>query len=204
MCIEHFFKTGLNITAPDILNKLLDVSWIELLPRGQKIVSAGEKQLTMSFLLDGIVRGYLVDENGQEITDGFICRRGEAVVGDLNFWRPAAINLDAVTDCRLLFVPMSTVLQIFDHPQIMRVHNQQLLYALDRNWQFKILLCQSSAMQRYLWFRDHFPDLERSVSSKHLASYLSMTPVTLSRLRRRLKEGPREDEPNSLDLADNN
>ena len=43
-------------------------------------------------------------------------------------------------------------------------------------------------MGRYQWFLKKYPGLIDEVSNKHIASFLGMTPVTLSRLRQKLKE----------------
>lgn len=47
---------------------------------------------------------------------------------------------------------------------------------------------QYDAMKRYLWFLEKYPGLIDAVNNKYIASYLNMTPVTLSRLRRKLKD----------------
>lgn len=41
-----------------------------------------------------------------------------------------------------------------------------------------------TAEQRYLLFKKLYPDLEKYISQKHIASYLGITPVFLSRLRK--------------------
>ena len=50
-----------------------------------------------------------------------------------------------------------------------------------------MMLYHNSAMDRYRWFHRHYPTLEPLVSGKHLASFLGITPVTLSRLRHQVK-----------------
>ena len=50
------------------------------------------------------------------------------------------------------------------------------------------MVCRNTAMQRYQWFLEAYPGFIDKVSNKHIASFLGMTPVTLSRLRRVLRE----------------
>lgn len=45
-----------------------------------------------------------------------------------------------------------------------------------------------SASERYRWFLSNYPGLIDRVPHRHIASFLNMTPVTLSRLRRAERE----------------
>jgi hypothetical protein len=47
-------------------------------------------------------------------------------------------------------------------------------------------------MERYQCFLKYYPDLINIVNNKHIASFLGMTPVTLSRLRHQLRQAERE------------
>ena len=48
-------------------------------------------------------------------------------------------------------------------------------------------------MERYQWFLLRYPELADVVSIKHIASFLCMSPVSLSRLRGQLRK--RGEEP---------
>ena len=43
-------------------------------------------------------------------------------------------------------------------------------------------------MERYQWFRQAYPGLSEKISNRYIASFLNMTPVTLSRLKQELKK----------------
>lgn len=58
-----------------------------------------------------------------------------------------------------------------------------LAYKIHRENSFLI----KSATERYVDFKRENPDLERRVNQKYIASYLGITPVSLSRIRRALK-----------------
>ena len=75
-----------------------------------------------------------------------------------------------------------------EYPQLYRLYSCFLLDALKRHWEVKAAMYQYDAMDRYQWFLRAYPDLHRHVSGKHVASFLGMTQVTLSRLRRTLRE----------------
>jgi len=54
---------------------------------------------------------------------------------------------------------------------------------LDYKTRREILLLTKSAEERYLEFRVMYPGLENYISQYHIASYLGITPVSLSRIR---------------------
>ena len=49
-------------------------------------------------------------------------------------------------------------------------------------------IMRESAVVRWRWFQNTYPDLQNVMQLKDVASFLGMTPVTLSRLRRQVRE----------------
>ena len=84
---------------------------------------------------------------------------------------------------RFDFLAESNILKRLQHP----MYNRYLVSALEYHWETKMLLYRCTAMERYRWFLSRYPGLIDSISNKHIASFLGMTPVTLSRLRRQLR-----------------
>ena len=72
--------------------------------------------------------------------------------------------------------------------EVTKLYNELLIKALNEHWKLKQILNSYTAVQRYQWFLDEYPGLIGKVSNKYIASFLGMTPVTLSRLRRTLRE----------------
>lgn len=176
-----------------IIGKLLEISKKEFIPKGSIVVESGERQTQLPLLLKGVFRGYLLDADGRDITDCFVFRSGDAVVGCNGLGEPSYVCFEAITGCEVLMLPMDATLELLDTDlAMMRLYNHYLREALGRHWEEKILLHRCSAMQRYRWFLQNYPGMIDSVSNKHIASFLGMTPVTLSRLRRQMREGTDE------------
>ena len=98
------------------------------------------------------------------------------------------INFEAVTDCVLLSIPTQLLAEQFQQSaELQQLYSSYLLEKL------KLLLGISSAMERYQWFLRRYPELADVVSIKHIASFLCMSPVSLSRLRGQLRK--RGEEP---------
>ena len=185
--IRDFYKTVLGICDPQVLQIFEEYSRVETVPRGTRLVSMGEQMGELCFLVEGVLRGYVVEENGQDITDCFICQAGDPVIGCGGFCAPSAIHIETITGCQLVALPLQELLSMLDRPEIMKIYCVQLEQALQRHWNVKMLLYRCDAMERYRWFLQQYPQLEKQVNGKHVASFLGMTPVTLSRLRRKLK-----------------
>ena len=186
--IADFYRDVLNVQDGQTAQRLAEISRLETLEKGHRVISMGEKMETMPVLVTGVLRGYVVDENGRDITDCFIFRRGDVIMGTGDFLTPSPVHIETTTECQVLQVPLQELLTMLDQPELLAIYNQQLVHALDRHWQVKMMLYQSDAMMRYQWFRKHYPGLEDQITGKHLASFMGMTPVTLSRLRRKLRE----------------
>ena len=138
--------------------------------------------------------GYLTDEKGRDITDCFLYRPGEAVLSLSILTASFPINFEAVTDCVLLSIPTQLLAEQFQQSaELQQLYSSYLLEKLKLERELKLLLGISSAMERYQWFLRRYPELADVVSIKHIASFLCMSPVSLSRLRGQLRK--RGEEP---------
>ena len=68
------------------------------------------------------------------------------------------------------------------------MHYKLLLNSANRHRDLKIAIYQYTAMQRYQWFLREYPGLIDQIGHKYIASLLNMTPVTLSKIRKIMRE----------------
>ena len=185
----EFYRTYFPVKSASLLRALASASVPAQVHQGELLLREGEPQTQLPLLVSGIIRGFYFDVNGQEITDCFAVRPGIPVVAGADFCRPSPIYLDALTDCELMTIPTQEVVRLLDqYPELLRLYNQMLVDSFTMHWEIKTTRCRSTAMQRYQWFLRTYPGLIHRISSKCVASFLGMTPVTLSRLRRALRE----------------
>lgn len=158
--------------------------------RGQFLLQAGEACLYEYFVLNGVVRAFYVNEQGEEHTTFFSTE---------GWWTG---NLKSFVKG----TPSSFFLQLMESTEIIRLNKASIekLYEdvpkLERY--FRILLqnrlisvqdrvsghLSFTAEERYINFRKKYPNLEQRISQKYIASYLGITPAYLSRLRKRMSE----------------
>lgn len=94
----------------------------------------------------------------------------------------------------LLSIPTQLLAEQFQQSaELQQLYSSYLLEKLKLERELKLLLGISSAMERYQWFLRRYPELADVVSIKHIASFLCMSPVSLSRLRGQLRK--RGEEP---------
>ncbi len=186
MSIEQFLAGQLGITDPALSARLAAAAHRKVLPRGTVVIAMGQRLTSLQILEEGVLRGFAVDERGRDFTDCFVHQPGDVIAGCGALDQPSPVSIEAVTDCHVLVLPMELLQELLCTPAVLQIYTVQLSAALTRHWEIKTMLYRP-AMERYRWFLRHYPGLEEVVSSKHLASFLGMTPVTLSRLRRQQK-----------------
>lgn len=186
-----FYTNIYHLKNKELIRELMKVTESRYLKKGDHIVRAGEVKNDIYFMETGMVRGYYFDINGKEITDCFRFRCGDVVtsISRLELDVPSLLSLEMLEDGMFFCVPMSVVIGLqVRYPEILMLYSQILVSALDEHWKLKQAFVQYNADQRYRWFQQEYPGLIDLVSNKYIASFLGMTPVTLSRLRRVIKE----------------
>lgn len=140
-------------------------------------------------MVSGILRDYYIDDDGNDVTRFFTCEGGicggEALISN----EPSAVCTEALEDCILLRCLVSDFKKIIASDSITTkayiwLLESSLAYKIPRENSFLI----KSAAERYIDFKRENPDIEKRVNQKYIASYLGITPVSLSRIRRALKE----------------
>lgn len=94
------------------------------------------------------------------------------------------LNFQALTPCTILSFDFLTFRNLFDnHPDLERL----MLRILEREWIKKerhdIRMVTNDATTNYEIFREEYPGLEQLIAQYHIASYLGITPIQLSRIR---------------------
>lgn len=181
--LAAFLQEHFDISNTDLLRSLAEHSDILNIPRKNKFHVLGELSPTLDILVDGLVRGFFPDGSGNEITDCFAFAPGTPLVTSIELGGPSVINLEALTDVTLLSIPISYLLTLMEEPVVLRLVISFLTLALQRHWEVKMVLAQRSTKARYDWFLEKYPGLIDQVSHQYIASFLGVSPVTLSRTR---------------------
>lgn len=139
------------------------------------------------FLISGVLRGFLVGKRGNDITDCFIFKYGQAHIGfiDIGMNKIALECAQAITDAALMCFDIGKLMPyILSSLELSNLYSRKLMESYAEHWLHKNILYHSTAAERYQWFLETYPRLIDIVPYKYIASFLTMSPVTLSRVRR--------------------
>ena len=189
MDYNNFLIKDLGISDEKILQAFTKVISIKNFAKNELIVAEGEIPSNFYFNIKGIFRGYMFDQDGLEITDCFGFKAGAPITSVNRVGEPSKTNMEAVTNLTAIQLPMTDLITLIEtNPELLAIYNNLLQEALDRHWRIKEARYRLSATDRYKWFLETYPDLIEYVRMKDIASFLGMSPVSLSRIRKELKE----------------
>ncbi len=189
MVIRDFLTDYLKIENPQIVSDFSALAEIRHVHKGELIFQEEQEPTMVAFIINCILRGFFVDCTGKDITDCFCWKFGEPAVPTLPLNAAAKINMEAIREGDLLCFPVAPVIDLLENDSsITRLYNSMLLLSLHKHITTKKMLYQYTAVQKYEWFLREYPGLDGIISSKYIASFLGITPVTLSRARREIRE----------------
>ena len=141
------------------------------------------------FVAQGLIRNYYLTSAGKEFNKSFIpapdfCGSIREMVQDL----PSRFSIQALEESHTLAVPIPWYREIIQtHATFARLARLQIENLAIRKEDREEELLLDDATTRYLKFCQEYPTLEARIPAYHIASYLGITEVALSRLKAKLK-----------------
>ncbi|GAA3401377.1 Crp/Fnr family transcriptional regulator [Paenibacillus hodogayensis] len=153
-------------------------------------VRAGEELDEIAFCTCGLFRLYYTTPDGAEFNKNF-CTSGDfvTVYSSLLQQVPSYFSIQAMADSELIVFRYSDFKPLYDRhacwERLGRVI-AEMLYLHKETRERELLLY--SAEERYRLFLQRYASLSRQLPLYHVASYLGITPVALSRIRKKMTD----------------
>jgi len=180
-----YFKNNISISS-EIENKLNEIIIEKKLVKGELILSDNSIKKEHIFVASGCLRSFYKTENGKEHTIQFAIK---------NWWisdyitlytnNKSVVSIESVTHSKVMVIDNRKVEEFYkEYPQFetfQRKNFEKRIAAL----QNRILsLLTLSASEKYNQFINDYAEFEKIIPNYQIASYLGLTPQSLSRIRK--------------------
>lgn len=170
------------------LTQLTELVSVKEFKKNELLLSRGQVCERAFFVEKGLIRFYSIDEEGKEhivqfAPENWFISDRESIY----FSRPSEYFMDTIEDTTVVLIDQHFIEKASEISLEFRNYNEYLLQNHIRHLQNRInLLIGASAEKRYLDFIRLYPDLTLRVPQWMIASYLGITPESLSRVRKEL------------------
>lgn len=181
--IEDYIS--LNKKEIDILKSMTRIKKVR---KRQFIVEQGEVCRYENYVVEGCLRCYHLDEEGQEHIVQFAVE--DWWIADLQSFltqSPANFSVDALEPSILIQFGHNELQELYNRiPKLERFFRLIIQNAFVASQKRIVASYSKDAGKRYIEFRNRYPNIETRVPQYMVASYLGITPEFLSKIRRRI------------------
>jgi len=158
------------------------------LRKKQYLLQEGDICKSIAFVEKGALREYTVGDKGTEHILQFALEGW--VISDLHSFmtgEPAAYHIDALEDSELVLITKSAHEEILKRVPKYETFSRLLITGAYLAMQKRVTsIISNSLEERYLYFINLYPDIAQRVPQHMIASYMGLSPETLSRVRKKI------------------
>lgn len=184
---KTYFQSKTNITDEQF-HLITDTLKSKKVEKGTVLLHQGDICHHSFFVSKGLLRSYTIDETGKEHIIQFAAENW--IISDRSssyFNEPSELFIDAIEDTEIVFIDKNFINAAAEISVLFREQDNIALHNHIRQLQKRVnLLLGATAEQRYLDFITIYPSLTLRIPQWMIASYLGITPETLSRVRKEL------------------
>jgi len=182
------FITTLAKLNPDQIKEFRNLLSIKHLSKGEYFIQRGRSPKTIAFVSNGLFRYFYTTKEGKEFTKGFfetnsILSAYDAILENTT----SNYTIEALEDSAIETVDYNNLKKFFNKHLDWNIF---LVPLLQKGYLSKVRrereLLLMNAEDRYQGFLERYPTLSKRVNQHIIASFLGITPESLSRIRKRL------------------
>lgn len=184
------FLNSFSDVSEETFTKLKGIATFKEFKSGDFIAKPGEIPSKVYLLISGTMRAYLSSEDGKEFNKNFFLPI--SFVGALTALvqkQPSKLSYQTLTDCGLYEIDFKDVVDLCEKDLIVsNLYNKVLEYIYIKYEERQIEFISMDAKERYISLQKKIPNINDIIPQYQIASYLSITPVQLSRIRAKMKK----------------
>lgn len=184
------FLNSIENISEETFAELVKITEFKRIPAGTQIIKSEEIPSKIYLLLSGVVRCYLTTESGKEYNKSFYLPSSFlASLTALIKKTPSLFVFEALSDCKVYEIDYSKLMVLCKHNVSLKNLHIKVLEKVYFYYEKRLVdLISLDATDRYLELKNQITNIDEIISQYHIASYLGISPVQLSRIRKKLKE----------------
>ena len=175
-------------TSEEAFYKLQSISTYKILKANTVIANEGETPNKVFMLVEGIMRAYINAESGKQYNKKIFSPT--SFVGALTAMikgKPSKLSYATLTSCKVFEVDFTKFMKLCKTDVNIANLYIRILENIFMQYERRSLeLMSMDATQRYLKLRKRIPNIDDLIPQFQIASFLSITPVQLSRIRKKM------------------
>jgi CRP-like cAMP-binding protein len=172
----------------ELVEKLFDATVETKYRKGDKILEQGDTSAPIFIVTEGLLRMFYYDSKGNDITHWFAAE--ENIITDpATYFDQAPSNylIEALEDCTVRSLKLKELNRLCKEHHAIEYFGRLLTLRIAMELNRKLMDIQfKSAKERYVTLIESKPDIFQRTKLGHIASYLGITQVSLSRIRSEL------------------
>ena len=185
--ISNFINSIISIDEKE-LEEFNKNAQIENIKKGEVLVSEGKIADKLYFIHSGVFRYYLISQDGKDVTKDFaVDAQNPFCMAYSSFmtYQPSQIYIEALTDAEVSLWNKSYIHPLLTNNLNWLQFSQRVAMGMYiRKEKKEISLMKDLAPQRFEDFKNEFPDLIDRIPQHYIATYLNITPESLSRIKK--------------------
>ncbi|MCF7560051.1 Crp/Fnr family transcriptional regulator [Sabulilitoribacter multivorans] len=183
----NFLNSFSSISERNI-EELLKITELKSVKGGTQIVKLNEVPSKVYMLVSGVIRCFLSTESGKEFNKSFYLPF--SFVGPVTALiqkKPSLFVFEALTDCEIYEVDYYKLMDLCKKDESLNMLYAKVLETVYMTYEKRLVeLISLDAKNRYIELKRQIPDVEYLIPQYHIASYLGITAVQLSRIRKKI------------------
>lgn len=185
--IEHSLKGLIDLTESEI-SEFIKIARVKTYKQKSHFIREGQVPTEFGFVINGLFRYVYISEQGKELTKVFMPEKSfissySAMISKTTSF----FFIEAIESSKVLVISYNEWKKLKEQNPKWNLLLIKLLekgYAVKEKREREFLLLDAES--RYKIFLKEYPNLENRVKQHMVASYLGITPIALSRIRKKM------------------